>query len=211
LDSDKLIKVEWTNAARTSVVCEMAMDQALVFTSLLPGDERSVLVSRARVIDGSLVVDKVLLEWHTWLSLIGRAAENEFTPRSDHVTILDHWPEDILAFSEVMSHGIIISTVEHDTGWPRFWELLRFFLGRRLREQVFEPAFNDLLADHLTTRAVRFQSPWARRWITFCFGARTAWLILECAAVGLRGTVGLFIVPQSVRDAVREWWFNERD
>lgn len=94
--------------------------------------------------------------------------------------------------------------------FPLFWERLRFITGGKLRKQVFEPAYNDLLSDHLTTQAVRFQTPWTRRWIKFCFGARTAWLVVECAAVGLRGTVGMFLLPQSVRDFVRNWWTGDR-
>jgi hypothetical protein len=124
--------------------------------------------------------------------------------------IMANGPVDLLRFGDGV-WDFEVFDVSESTDFPRFWELLRFILGTRLRRRVFEPAYNDLLADHLMTRASRFQTPWARRWIKFCFAARTLRLIVECAAVGLRGTVGQFILPQSIRDAVREWWYGDRN
>jgi hypothetical protein len=63
---------------------------------------------------------------------------------------------------------------------------MSFLLGRKTREQVFEPAFNDLIAAHLRAQEGKFQKTWARRWIKFCFGFRTAILLAECAIVGIR-------------------------
>jgi hypothetical protein len=97
-----------------------------------------------------------------------------------------------------------IATCRND--FPRLWDLLRFVLGRRLREQVFEPAYNDLLADHLAARAAPYQTPWAQRWIKVCFGLRTARLIVECGAVGIRSAASTLLVPAGVCYWVREAW-----
>lgn len=93
--------------------------------------------------------------------------------------------------------------------FPRVWELLKFVMGATMRQRVFEPAYNDLLADHLETRAARFQTPWARHWIWVCFVLRTAGLVIQCTAVGVRSaaaTILLGAIPLALRERIREWW-----
>jgi hypothetical protein len=120
------------------------------------------------------------------------------------------YAESLIEFKKTPKHWTIRSQGDaaYEPSYPRMWELLRFILGKDLREQVFEPAYNDLLLDHLMTRAARFQTPWARRWITLCFGLRTTCLLIQCAVVGLRGGVGTLILPAAVvfRDKLMWIW-----
>lgn len=92
--------------------------------------------------------------------------------------------------------------------FPRVWELLKFAMGAKARERYFEPAYNDLLADHLESRLPKYQTPLARRWIQCCFAVRTAGLVVQCMAVGLRGAVGAVVVPVALRELIREWWIG---
>jgi hypothetical protein len=104
-----------------------------------------------------------------------------------------------------------INYIEQPTfqiNFPRVWELLRFAMGARARELYFEPAYNDLLADHLESQLPRYQTTWTRRWIQACFFARTAGLIAQCMAVGLRGAIGAMVVPMALREAVLKWWYG---
>lgn len=93
-------------------------------------------------------------------------------------------------------------------GFPRFWELLKFLLGSKNRERLFAPAYNDLLADHLESQLPKYQTTWTRRWIRCCFAIRTAGLVVQCMAVGLRGAAAGVVVPVAVREAVMKWWYG---
>jgi len=97
------------------------------------------------------------------------------------------------------------------TGFPRFWELFGFLLSRRTRERIFEPAYHDLLSRYMLSRQKRFRTPWARRWLNFCFTFRTLLLVLQCCKVTFCGgalAVLLFLVPPAVKEWCREFWFN---
>jgi hypothetical protein len=60
-----------------------------------------------------------------------------------------------------------------------FWALFPFILPRRLREQVYEPSYQELLEDYHVARR-SYRTKWARRWLTFCFTLRTLVLVAQC-------------------------------
>ena len=97
------------------------------------------------------------------------------------------------------------------TGFPRFWELFGFLLPRRKRDRIFTPAYQDMLADYLTTRKERYRTPWARRWLNFCFTFRTFTLVLQCCKVtscGVAFAVLLHLIPPAVKEWCRDCWLN---
>ena len=51
--------------------------------------------------------------------------------------------------------------------WPRFWEIFRYILPKRIREKVYEPGHNELFDDYLLTRR-RFRTKLARVCLNFC-------------------------------------------
>ena len=66
-------------------------------------------------------------------------------------------------------------------GFPLFWQLFGFALAKKTRDQVFEPAYQDLLAQYLRSR--QFSGKWARRWLILCFTWRTIGLVVTCFKV----------------------------
>jgi hypothetical protein len=63
----------------------------------------------------------------------------------------------------------------------QFWELFRFLLPAKTRQEAYEPAFNDLKAEFLNS--LKFKSPSARRWLGFCFTVKTVLMVLDCFRV----------------------------
>ena len=91
---------------------------------------------------------------------------------------------------------------KHQRNHPllRFWELFSFMLPPKLRREVYEPAYNDLLADFLI--ALRYRSKWAKRWLWLCFRARTGYMVAECIRVCISAKLRKLIVD-SVADLFR--------
>ncbi len=73
--------------------------------------------------------------------------------------------------------------------FPRLWELFGFLLPKTTRDRVFEPAYNDLLAQHLKAREPRFDTPGQIRWLNFCFFVRSLCLVCGCYRCLIGGTV----------------------
>jgi hypothetical protein len=135
------------------------------------------------------------------------------TSRSEVASALRGCGEIMFAASEAAKQWAIESTllevsVAISFDFPRVWDLLRFCIGSKNRERLFIPAYNDLLADYLESQLPKYQTPLARRWIQCCFGVRTAWLVAQCMAVGLRGAVASVVVPVALREWIRNWWYG---
>ena len=104
-----------------------------------------------------------------------------------------------------------VSDVSMLTGFPRFWELFGFLLPRRARQRFFTPAHHALLEDYLATREKRFRTPWARRWLNFCFTFHTFLLVLQCCKEIVCGgalAMLLYLTPPAVKEWCREFWFD---
>jgi hypothetical protein len=134
----------------------------------------------------------------------------------DKTATPNDWSEDLRVCGDVLKlvieRGGVLSSITFDDsreGVPPWLELLGFLFGGRFRREVFEPAYNDMLADHLRAQALRFQTPWTRRWIKCCLALRTVCLVLECAGVALRGVAYQLFLPQSIRDVILRWWNND--
>ncbi|HEY5503656.1 MAG TPA: hypothetical protein VIK28_00750 [Sedimentisphaerales bacterium] len=82
-----------------------------------------------------------------------------------------------------------------------FWELFPFILPAKTRREVYEPAYNDLLADY--DKALQFKSPWARRWLTFCFTCRTIFMVVDSLRV-LTGSKFRKVVWNSITESFRK-------
>ena len=89
-------------------------------------------------------------------------------------------------------------------GFPRVWALLGFLLGRRDRERIYEPAHNELLEDYVVAKR-SYRTPWARRWLTFCFTLRTVLLLAACVRALLGGKVCTFLMT-FLPARLKEWW-----
>ncbi len=90
--------------------------------------------------------------------------------------------------------------------WPFVWELLVLPWPKNIRDNIYEPAHKDLLADcRRAARAIRrrkkYSRKWVRTWISFCFLWRTFLLIAACCRA---------ILPKIVPDNLRRWWRGER-
>lgn len=83
--------------------------------------------------------------------------------------------------------------------FPRLWRLFAFVLPRGIRTQSFEPALEDMLAQHLKAR--RYRTVWARRWLVLAFTIRTVIAVLDCVRLMLVQHI-LQLLPRRVRD----WW-----
>lgn len=87
-----------------------------------------------------------------------------------------------------------------------FLELFRFILPRKVQQECFEPALNDILIDHV--RARKFRSKWARRWINFAFAVRTLFMVFDCLRVMFQcgtGRIILGLLPEQFRN----WWRHQ--
>jgi hypothetical protein len=89
--------------------------------------------------------------------------------------------------------------------FARFLDLFSYLLPRKTRERVFEPAREELLEDYLTSYS-HYRTLWARRWLTFCFTFRTAWMVADCIRVMLISPLGRFLLLL-IPAAVRRWWW----
>ncbi len=93
------------------------------------------------------------------------------------------------------------------TGFPRVWELSRFLFCKKTREEQFDPSYHVLLGDYLETRKEEYQTPWAKRWLFFCFSVRTLGLLVQCASTSWRvAIVGALVVygPRWLKDLLRD-------
>jgi hypothetical protein len=93
------------------------------------------------------------------------------------------------------------------TGFPRVWELLGFLFCKKTREEKFDPSYHVLLADYLENRKAKFQSPWAQRWLSFCFSVRTFALVAQCCGTAWRvAIVGTLMTfgPRWLKDLLRD-------
>jgi hypothetical protein len=84
-------------------------------------------------------------------------------------------------------------------GWPRLWDLLQYCLSRKAREQIYEPAYNELLEDYLESR--KYRTKWARRWVYFAFTLRTLLLMADCWREVFKDKLS-GLVPEWIR----KWW-----
>lgn len=71
-------------------------------------------------------------------------------------------------------------------GLSKSCEMLSCLLGSKTRERVFEPAYNDLLAAHLTAQQGKCHTPQAIRHERLRFGCNLLVLLCGCALVGIR-------------------------
>lgn len=85
-----------------------------------------------------------------------------------------------------------------------FCELFAFVLTHKTRREVFEPFFEEMKQDYLVMRALVITSL-GRKWLNFCFGWRTFWMVLDCLRVGFASkSVG--VVMKFVPPSWRSWW-----
>jgi hypothetical protein len=64
----------------------------------------------------------------------------------------------------------------------KFWELFSFVLPLKTRREAYEPAYNDLLANFLKASRLA-TSKSAKRWLQFCFGCQTLYMVADCFRV----------------------------
>jgi hypothetical protein len=87
--------------------------------------------------------------------------------------------------------------------FPRFWICFSYVLSARTREKVFEPAYNELLDDYLSTWKER--SKWARRWLMIAYTWRTFVMVVDCLAAASRDRA-FRLVSGFLPDWAREWF-----
>lgn len=67
-----------------------------------------------------------------------------------------------------------------DASLPIVWAWAGYLFCRRTRESLWEAALNDIKSDDLKMK--KYEG-WARRWLTFCFAARTLNVFVRCVYV----------------------------
>jgi hypothetical protein len=63
--------------------------------------------------------------------------------------------------------------------FQRFWRLFSYLLPSSTRARVFEPAYQELLEDYVTTRKL-YRTKAARRWLFVCFTFRSVLMVVRC-------------------------------
>jgi hypothetical protein len=128
---------------------------------------------------------------------VRRAAQNETEAAELKRTIAKHFDAGVAA-------GLATSTVPPKPK-PRFqllrtWELFAFCLNRKTKQEVFEPLLDELKEDYLL--AQRYRTPWAKRWLQFCFTLKTLAMVGGCLRVSISSKIVkllLCFVPEAVR------------
>jgi hypothetical protein len=83
----------------------------------------------------------------------------------------------------------------------RLLELFQFILPPKVKREVYEPQFNDLLEDFLI-KAQKYDTKWASRWLRSCFVMRAFSTVIGSlwAALGSKvGNVFLAFLPEPLR------------
>jgi hypothetical protein len=91
-------------------------------------------------------------------------------------------------------------------GLPRFLRLFSYILSHKVRDRIFEPAFQEILGDFLVAPGT-YQTKWPRRWLNFCFTFRTVLMIFEC----LRATItdqALYSITRLAPEPIKKWWLS---
>lgn len=65
-------------------------------------------------------------------------------------------------------------------------QLLGYILTPRLRERVYTPAVNELIADWASARKM-YRTRWARRWLNMVFYLRGCGLAIDCVRTAITG------------------------
>jgi hypothetical protein len=90
---------------------------------------------------------------------------------------------------------------QHDqTTLEKTWDIILFILPHETLVEVYEPLFNEFREDYLS--AYPQQSKWGKRWLKFCFGCKTVFMVIGCFRVLLVSkTANLFwaLMPEPVR------------
>jgi len=93
-------------------------------------------------------------------------------------------------------------------GLPRFWRLFSYLLSRKSREELFEPAYNDMLQDYLETRG-QYRTKWAKRWLKLVFTLKTVSMVCGCmrAALVEKGKNAILcLLPGPFRQWLARWF-----
>lgn len=65
---------------------------------------------------------------------------------------------------------------------PIYWQLFSLLLPRKVRTEIYDPAYNDMLVDHLLALK-KYRGKWVRLYLLFAFGIRTIFMITDCVRV----------------------------
>jgi hypothetical protein len=90
--------------------------------------------------------------------------------------------------------------------FPRWWRLFSYVLTRKTRDRVFEPAYQELLEDYLTTRG-KYRTKWAKRWLTFSYTFRTCLIVLDCLRAMLADKA-IALLARVVPEPLKRWWLS---
>jgi two-component system, NtrC family, sensor kinase len=63
--------------------------------------------------------------------------------------------------------------------YPRLWRFFSLVLPPETRTRVFEPSFQELLADYIVART-QCRTKWGLHWLTVCFTCRTILMVIQC-------------------------------
>lgn len=201
------------NPVVTSYSFVVDKKRPFIFTSRLRGADHVIGVFHGEAHDSGATIEYNVLRRVDWDELIGSfglstVVVDEYS--EGYCVLSGGRDEELLSFGQaVRDRRVIEDECDLIDGWPHFWSLLKFLLGSKNRERIFIPAYNDLLADHLESKLPKYQTTWARRWIQCCFAVRTAGLVVQCMAVGLRGAIGAVVVPVALREWIRNWWYGD--
>lgn len=88
--------------------------------------------------------------------------------------------------------------------WPDTWELFSYFLPKKTRERVFEPACEDLLKQYRKANR-KYKNKAARFVLNLAWSFRFALLVADCwRSLVTDKTVDMLL--STIPDPVKQWW-----
>lgn len=106
------------------------------------------------------------------------------------------------------SSDSIPSYEKRQLSWPRIWDLAQYFLPKKIRERVYEPAHQEMLEDYLESQE-KCDTLLSKQWINLCFIFRGTILLLDCWRALLTDK-SVQLLLSLVPSQIREWWTSLR-
>lgn len=184
----------------------------------------------------SVKSDEVFIKWHAAVdrtdstpeellqlitklkcSIIHSKVENEFFLKSIWKADSEAWPSIVVHGSVANppvnnlsddSSDSIPSKEKRQLSWPRIWDLAQYFLPKKIRERVYEPAHQEMLEDYLESQE-KCDTRLSKQWINLCFVFRGTILLLDCWRA-LMTDKSIRLLLKLLPSQIREWWTSPR-
>jgi len=104
----------------------------------------------------------------------------------------------------ILNQGTLFRDSLRQVNWPDTWDLFSYFLPKKTRERVFEPAREDLLKQYRKSNR-KYKNKAARLILNLAWSFRFAILVADCwRALLTDKAFGLLL--NAVPEPVKQWW-----